>query len=372
MASLAVVTLGQSCGRTVVNERGKHVEVPNDGFSLVGKQCGSDFKFYEAEGSGMEITAPKVPPFDMALVSKELEGDGLKGEIHAAVPEFKTWVLNIYQGSFFNSYQFPLAIHDEKVLHDAMAVKRHDLVRIKGKILDNGAAQKHILVTEITVEKKYDSANFQPNYTHSQAVPDELKAGRSATVIVHSIAEDGKSVMVEYRDLVVQVVVANGELTKPLYRNDKIRIAYEAVDKPGRPLHLVLDEAAEKPIELVDRIADLHGKHATVTGCLVLFPKSPQITRNVYALLEVDENGLMRTWTMANFESMEMFNKITANFEDFWGGHSEEAVNFRNKMLNVGIKVQAKGLLNIAVPNQANPQILVDDVADITLTHETR
>jgi hypothetical protein len=356
-----------SCNAVRRNERTAHKDTPAETFNLVGQSCQSSFVSHPGIGDQDEIIPPEVAGIDMAEVEQLLTGDGIVGHMHAAIPEYGTWVFNYQKGSVFNSYQFPMAISDPDLLEMAMTLKRHDKVKLTGSIAKIGAAQKHILVTGITISEVFKPTGFEPNYSRTQTVPNELIRGNSAIVGVHSISADGLSLTVEYRDFVVQVVVKNPELTKGLYRNDKIRISYHAVDVAGRPLHLVLDESAVAPLEMLDAIVDLHSRNATAEGCLVFFPKSPQITRDIYALLEIDKDGVTRTWTLANFVDSEVFAGISSRLAEYWNEKSGSAINFRNKMLNTGIHVTATGTLNISSPNQANPQILISTLDDLKL-----
>lgn len=228
--------------------------------------------------------------------------------------------------------------------------------------------KKSLMITNIKVLEPFDNSALEGKYNRNHATPNELMNSTEAVVAVHAINADGTSLMVEYRDFVVQVVINNGALAKDLYRNDKIKIHFRPSQIEGRPLHLILNEKVEKPIEMVDRLVDLHGKHATAEGCLVLFPQSPQINRDIYALLEVDAQGVMRTWTLTNFSSREVIDGISKNLGDFWTENKGTAVNFRNKMLNTGIRVKATGTLNIVSPNQANPQILLSKIEDLQLS----
>jgi len=59
--------------------------------------------------------------------------------------------------------------------------------------------------------------------------------------------------------------------------------------------------------ERLDSIMALHGQPASVEGELVLFPKSPQVKFNVFAVLQPLPGNLRRQFTLANFESTDAF-----------------------------------------------------------------
>ncbi len=365
---LGLAATGLSCQKASNDDRTPQNESPNQALNLLGDACKANFQFHANSNNEDEVLPPAAAGIDMAEVQRQLKGDGLVGHMHASVPEYQTWVFNLQQGSFFNNYQFPLAIMDPAALEVAKTLRRHDKVQLNGSILENGAAQKHLMITNIKVLEPFDNSALEGKYNRTHATPNELMNSTEAVVAVHAINADGTSLMVEYRDFVVQVVINNGALAKDLYRNDKIKIHFRPSQIEGRPLHLILNEKVEKPIEMVDRLVDLHGKHATAEGCLVLFPQSPQINRDIYALLEVDAQGVMRTWTLTNFSSREVIDGISKNLGDFWTENKGTAVNFRNKMLNTGIRVKATGTLNIVSPNQANPQILLSKIEDLQLS----
>ncbi|MGZ3706939.1 MAG: hypothetical protein ACXVA8_13000, partial [Bdellovibrionota bacterium] len=110
----------------------------------------------------------------------------------------------------------------------------------------------------------------------------------------------------------------------------------------------------------------LHGKPAALDGELVLFPKSPEIIFNVFALLQHLDNGLTRQYTLVNFDDPALFKKIREKLQAEWDKFPAY-VNGRNKLVSTKVRVRAKGTFNEIDPGQANPQILLKSVDDVEL-----
>ena len=111
--------------------------------------------------------------------------------------------------------------------------------------------------------------------------------------------------------------------------------------------------------------ATWHQKEKTLTGKLVKFPQSPQLNFDVYGI-EIETQGIKRTFTLVNFDDINEFERIREKLASIWDNHLETAVSGRNMQINPEVTVKVKGRLNIVSPEQANPQILLDSVEDIT------
>src|SRR5690606_26041632 len=106
---------------------------------------------------------------------------------------------------------------------------------------------------------------------------------------------------------------------------------------------------------------------ADVTGTLVLFPKSPQVTLDVWAVAETTQGGAQRQYTLINFDSMEIFQAILAKCAAAWATAPNDYVNGRNKLLHKTIKIRARGVFNVVDPNQANVQIFLSSADDLEI-----
>ena len=102
-------------------------------------------------------------------------------------------------------------------------------------------------------------------------------------------------------------------------------------------------------------------------GHLVMFPKSPQITLNVFALRTEDFEGIKQNYTflvpdMHSEKGMEEFFAMNKMLQNSWDEMIEFAVDDRNKFLNEMITVRVRGRHNVISPAQANPQIILDEI----------
>jgi hypothetical protein len=290
----------------------------------------------------------------------QLKGSGLQGWIHGAANEYSQYVFTYRTpGNFFEHYEFPLTTENPEVLKTLQASTRHDEVKIKGAFLKNGAPIKHIIADEITVVKKFEDGMNFPKHVHEAKLPEDLLGKSELKGKIHAIAEGGKVLVIEYKDAIVPVVVPKPELAKNLFRNDKVTLKYKVRTFPHLPAHVSIDVKQPNPIQVTDKLVDLHGKSGSVTGHLVLFPKSPQVIFNVFALQQVDENGVKREFTLVNFEDAKVFEAIRNKLQELWDASPQKIMEARNKYINLNVKLTATGTFNVVDPGQANPQILL-------------
>lgn len=128
---------------------------------------------------------------------------------------------------------------------------------------------------------------------------------------------------------------------------------------PHQPAHVSVDFTKSEPIKVIDKLVEWHGKEGSVVGTLVLFPKSPQVQFNVFALQIADDNGVKREITLVNFEDPKVFEAIRDKLQDLWDRKPQNIVNARNKYLNLNVTLKATGTFNVVDPGQANMQILL-------------
>ncbi|MBW3625324.1 MAG: hypothetical protein KY468_18160, partial [Armatimonadetes bacterium] len=110
-----------------------------------------------------------------------------------------------------------------------------------------------------------------------------------------------------------------------------------------------------------------HGKKRTLVGALVMFPQSPQLRFDVYALQTTDPDGTRLDYTLVNFTDPERFARIRQKLENAWKAHAGTAQSGRNKLIQPRLRVRATGVINIQSPQQANPQILLDGPESIEI-----
>jgi hypothetical protein len=185
-------------------------------------------------------------------------------------------------------------------------------------------------------------------------------------VKVHASLVDGKILMVESGDANIPVIVRNTALTKDLYRGDKVERQFTVQQFPSSPVHLRLNDSPDS-VKMLDRIVNLHGVPQDRCGELVMFPQSPQVIFNVFALKSDIGDGLFRTFTLINFNDAKLFKDLREKMQTVWDANVLTMVRGRNYFINPKIKICAKGTGNMQVPTQANPQILIDRIEDLTL-----
>jgi hypothetical protein len=295
---------------------------------------------------------------DLAELGRRLQSEGLVGRIHGAVADRELWVFTYRKpNDFFSHYEFPLVPENDSIREKLTGLQRHDQVWIKGELLQNGAPLAHVLVRELEVRGAWGGE--LPPYSYEAKIPEELLSRSVAPFRVHAVVNGGRALVLEYKDAIVPVFVQRPEQTSAFHRGDKIRMHYVVRSYPGRPTHLSPDPTLAQPFVVERSILEGHGQTATLEGSLVLFQKSPQIIFDVYALQQIDSDGLSLEYTLVNFDSPEVFRQIREKLGNFWNQHASLAVAGRNKLVNRRIKVRATGILNIQDQNQANPQILL-------------
>jgi hypothetical protein len=307
---------------------------------------------------------------DLQQVEKDLQGDGALGWIHGSVESQKIYVFTVRNPKdFFDYVELSLTSDSADIQKKFSSLSRHDQVKVKGSFLDIPAPQKHIDVTSIEVVKAYDSGIPTDPYQHEAVIPEDLLKQTQATFLVHAIAAQGQIMVVEYKDAVVPVYVAKPGLTKDLYRGDVIKLKYKIQHRPQEPVHLNIDDSDPNSpaLTVLESVKSFHQKEMTLQGRLILFPKSPEIKFNVFAVEQTLDAGLRRQFTLVNFDSPEIFQKIRESLQAAWDRHPGAYENGRNKLVSQAVQVKVTGLGNEIDPSQANPQILIKDIKDLTI-----
>jgi hypothetical protein len=317
---------------------------------------------------GIFLLASVSQAVDVAQVEKELTTTGCVGWVHGSVQERGLFVFTYRNpNNFFDYLIMSLVPSDPSIATKLAALSRHDKVLVKGSFLPNPSPQKHIKVTSIEPVTSYQSGYPSENYQYEAKIPGDLLNINSAVFLVHAIAGEGKILVLEYKDAVIPMFVKNGELTKNLYRNDLVELSFKIQLAPDHPSHLNLDEDAPAPIKVLEAISSLHGKEAHVEGALVMFPKSPEIKFNVFAVQQLLPAGLNRQFTLVNFENPEVFTQMREALQKAWDRHAGEYFNNRNKLVSKKIRVKVSGTFNEVDANQANPQVLLKSINDLQI-----
>lgn len=304
---------------------------------------------------------------DMECIDAQLKGDGLGGWVHASVGDQMVFVFTWRKpGSFFVNVQLPMFSEDPKVLDQLKNLRRHDQVILKGKFFNNEAPLNHINVTEVVMVKAFQGP-FE-DYEYDPTLLPEILQNNTMIAKVHIVANGGRVLVVEKDDRVLPVFNDKPNLTKDLFRNDKIELHYNVRLLPQSPNHIQVDTSLSNPIRVLESIADGHGEPFELTGPLVMFPQSPQIIFNVFAIRQEDGDGIHRNFTVINFEDMDLFEEMRLKFQEAWDQAVSTAKYDRNKYINRKIQVTVRGLKNVVSSQQANPQIVPEKISDIEIT----
>jgi hypothetical protein len=287
-------------------------------------------------------------------------GRAVEGEIHGAYADLDQYVFTYRAADdFFDYVEVSLLPATPEVAERLASLRRHDRVRIEGVRAENRSAQMHVEVSALEVVTKYEASPEMPPYAHEASVPADLEGKDSELFLVHAVNAGGAILVVERGDVVVPVFVRRPELTRDLARNDVVRLRYEIRRRPDTPVHLELADV-EQPVEVVSSVTALHGEPADVEGELVMFPRSPQVRFDVFAVLQALPGGTQRQYTLVNFDDPARFTAIREKLAAAWtAAGPEAAVSGRNKLINTKVRVRARGTFNQIDPNQANAQIVL-------------
>lgn len=296
-----------------------------------------------------------------------LEGQGLFGRMHAVVPERDLAVFTWRQpGNFFDFVDFPL-VPTEQARDKVMSLQRHDGVTLKGAFINNRAPMPHIRVSDLELLDPYTSRHPTRGYQHDTKLPDDLLSNTELIGKVHAVFGDGQILVIEVGDAVVPVFSREPKETLGLFRNDKIRLQYRVSSFPGSPAHVWIDDT-ESALEVLDSMQAKHDTASTLEGVLTLYPESPQITRDIFAVQVSMGDGVQREYTLVNLDDPKVFIEIQDKAAAAWEAAEDEvAINARNKLVKPTLRVTATGILNVVDPNQANPQILLEGPEAFTI-----
>ncbi|MBN1237375.1 MAG: hypothetical protein JXB36_02685 [Gammaproteobacteria bacterium] len=288
-------------------------------------------------------------------------GRAVEGSIHGAYPDLDLYVFTYRDpGNFFESVDVSLVAGDPALEAALADLKRHDRVRIEGKLMDNRSAQMHVELSALEVVRKYEPTPPIPTYDYEATIPDDLRGKDSELFLVHAVHAGGSVLVVEHDDVVLPVFVRRPELTRDLARNDLVRLHFEIRSRPETPVHLQLQDI-EAPVEVVESVMALHGQPASIEGPLVLFPESPQVRFNVFAVLQALPGDHQRQFTLVNFEDPEAFEQIRGKLQAAWDAADPDTiVSGRNKLISTGVRIRATGTFNQIDPGQANAQIVLE------------
>ncbi len=304
---------------------------------------------------------------DLKEIEKELTTSGVEGWIHGSVESQGLYVFTYRNPTnFFDYIEMSLVSYSPTMMKELASYNRQDKVRVKGAFLSNPSPQKHIMVSSIEMITKYQSPYPTDPYQHQAKIPDELLNQTQGTFLIHAVAGDGHILVVEYKDSILPIFVQNAALAKDLFRGDLVQLKFKIQTDPTHPTHLNLNEKDPQPVQILESIQAKNGKPASVEGALIMFPKSPEIMFNVFAVQEQLPAGLTRQYTLVNFDSADLFQQIRDALQKAWDQYPGY-VNGRNKLVSTHVRVKVTGVFNEVDPSQANPQILLNSLDSIQI-----
>ena len=267
---------------------------------------------------------------NLSNLSTELENTGLIGTIHGSVPGENLYVLSVRDpDNFFEFRHLSLISGNKKIQKTLSKAKRHDQICLQGKLINNPSPQPHVIVKSANIMESWQGLEGYDKYEHEAKIPEELKYKNSAIFKVHAINDQGKILVVEYKDKVIPMFVETPELTKDLYRGDVIEINYLIQSWPHQPTHFKLNMTAKYPIKVIDQLVAKQEQEETLKGALVKFPQSPQIKFDVYAI-EVINQEIPRFYTLVNFEDRQKFKNIRLKLKEIWNNNLDSIKPGRN------------------------------------------
>lgn len=330
-----------------------------------------------------EIPANPTPPhrFETTFLDGKLGDVGLTGWMHGVVPVYQQYVFTYRKEdpndfmAFFKAEQFSLVPATPDVAAVLPTLKRHDKVRLKGKVFQNGSPLTHVRVTSIEILQKYPLAT-----DNSYAVDTSRFAQMERFDVfgqIHAIASSdklGHALVVEYKDMMLPIAILpqHASIVPSLYRGDIINISVQLVQRGRGPAHFQTDDQKAAAIEVVDPMLHCHNQERVVEGHLVKFEKSPAISTDVYAVRVVDANGIARNYTFFpdtedQDKFMEIFMGVSAKSKAAWEASAQAPAVVRNFREKTTLKVRAKGRINVVSSEQANAQVYLTSADDLEI-----
>lgn len=333
---------------------------------------------------GLETPATPENPtpsyrFEKEFIESKLAGEGLTGWMHGAVPMYNHYIFTYRLEdpddfmAFFKAQQFTMIPMTPEAREILTTLKRHDKIRLKGSFFENGSPMPHLKITSIEIIKKFPEATDNA-YTFDM---EKLKGQKKLEVFgqIHAMVFSeklGYGIAVEHGDTMLPIGVdpAHADVAAKLFRGDIVNVSLKVVETPHSPPHFMTDGEVPQAIKLVDPMLNCHGLDRTIEGFLIKFNKSPAIFSDTYGVRVVDANGIARNFTFFpgdHGDGMRALNKaISLKAKEAWDASSEEPAIVRNYFKKEGLMVKVAGRLNVESPDQANPQVYIYKIEDLT------
>ncbi len=313
------------------------------------------------EGKGHHEMQLSAIPWES--IREELETNGLKGIVHGINPETRVYVFTWrHPDDFFRQYFFPMVPDNPEAEAQIRSLKRHQSVTVRGYLMDPHPDQRHIVVESLDPGPPWEPGSPNPGRETPEGFSGHHKAPEktvTVTGLVHALAGEGGLFVMELADAVFPVIVPEAMRPVTLWRGDVIQARLVFREWPPHPRHMTLAGEPDA-LTVLDAIRDLHGREMTLEGPLVLFPDSPVLNRDIWAVKQVDENGLSRYFTLFNFEDAADQARIDAMLAGWWEAAADQRQAGRNLHINPAIRIRVTGKVNQVAVNQANPTLMIE------------
>ncbi|MCA9841620.1 MAG: hypothetical protein KC475_05825 [Cyanobacteria bacterium HKST-UBA03] len=295
----------------------------------------------------------------------------VKGYIHAANQTTDTFVFTYVDA------KDPAKIRNVSLIPKSIAVwkqfkdlTRFDEIAVTGQLLSRPVPQAHILVDKLEVIQRWPSTGLnESSYTNPPNWNELLLQNNSLVGKVHAVAGSGSVLMFDYQQTVVPVIVYEPELTKNLWRGDKVELTLSLVPSPDKPAHLMLENDGENnPVKLIKSVRDLEKQPLSVEGPLVRFPQNPIYKDGAWAIEYTDEDQVTWNFILQGKDGDEQQQAIDQFCQRLWEdlaapleeGHKEGFMLGRQKYVHPSTKIKATGLARQTNPSQPNPILMID------------
>ena len=320
-----------------------------------------------AAASSPQTLAPDDTVTD-GYMNRQLKHQGLTGYIHAANTATKTVVLTVNEPGG-KSRNVALIAETPALWNQLNTLQRYDLVRVKGERVYRLYPQAHVVINRLTVLKRWQpdvakglpALHADPNLANPfMALIDQP----TLTGTIHAVAGQGHVLLLDYKGAVYPLVAPDNTQTQHLWRGDRVTLRLSMMVTPNSPLHLMLEPATpgdtKRPVDVLEAIKTLHNQPTEAKGYLVLYPKSPAMAKDSWALAHTLPEGGVRYYLLESAWGKQGQMSLDRYLAHLWQSDPHAAEAGRQKWLKPQLLLQAKGLVWVEQPNQFQPRLRVN------------
>ncbi len=317
-------------------------------------------------------TSLSAEVFDKGELKDRIEQEGVVFEFHGRQSATGLAVVTWRDPQNFFSYEhFALVTREPQHKTLVNALDRHHRVWVRGSVMGGGEegnqdrSLRHIRIFEIEVREAHPTP--YPDYDLPPEVMEKVKTSSELIGKVHAVMGEGRGFVLDYMGALFPVFVGDvpdrhkstSLVFRTLSRGDKVRLYHKVQRRPRSPLHLNPNWEVEAPLEILDSVALQHGWGVRISGELVMFEPSIQVSRTVFAVRLDLGDGVHREYTIVNFTDPVADKEIQEGLKIAWEQYAQYKVGARGKWLNPRVLIAVEGKINFVDANQANPQVIV-------------